>query len=76
VASSISQWPVPFTTVPVTSVATSLACSMRNVPDAFSPVRTRTGVPSLVAEKAARSLASCSNALKYSNPARMPSARA
>jgi hypothetical protein len=57
-------------------VATSRACSIKNVPDAFSPVSTRRGMSSLVAENAAKSRASCSNALKYSKPARIPPARA
>ena len=39
---------------------------IRNVPDAFSPVRTRNGIFSFVVESAAKSFASCSKFLKYS----------
>src|SRR5258706_16463222 len=44
VAPSISQCPEPLTTLPVTLVATSLVCSMRKVPEAFSPAITRNGI--------------------------------
>ena len=43
-ASSISQCPEPVTTWPRTSDATSLACSIRKLPLAFSPVRTSIGI--------------------------------
>ena len=51
-ASSISQWPEPGTTTPFTFVATRRACSIKNVPEAFSPVRTSTGIASGVAASA------------------------
>jgi hypothetical protein len=48
-ASSISQCPEPMTTWPRTSDATNLACSIRKLPLAFSPVRTSTGISRRVA---------------------------
>src|ERR1700730_856994 len=39
----MSQWTEPCTTVPDTLAATNFAWSIRNVPDAFSPVSTHAG---------------------------------
>src|SRR5207245_7962056 len=70
-ASSINQWPEPLTIWPRTSEATSLACSMRNEPPAFSPERTSMGMESRVRPIRAKSSASRSKLRKYSKPARM-----
>ena len=70
-ASSISQWPEPVMTWPRTSEATILAWSIRNVPPAFSPERTRIGMVSLAWPSMAKSAASRSKLRKYSKPARM-----
>src|SRR5688572_31081480 len=58
-------------TTPSTSSATRRLCVIRNSPDAFSPVRTSIGIFSLVLEKVAKSLASCSKARNTSKPARI-----
>ncbi len=71
-ASSISQCPDPLTTTPFTFVATRRAWSIRNSPEAFSPVSTSTGIASGVAASAAKSCASFSKLRKYSKPARIP----
>src|SRR2546430_17708676 len=70
-ASSMSQWPTPVTTLPRTSDATSLACSMRKVPPAFSPDRTSSGMASRVLPMRAKSSPSRSKLREYSKPARM-----
>src|SRR2546428_13339045 len=57
-ASSMSQCPEPATTWPCTFVATSLACSMRKLPLAFSPVSTSTGIGNGVLLNSAKSFAS------------------
>jgi hypothetical protein len=43
-ASSINQWPLPLMTRPSTFASTRRACSIRNFPEALSPVNTSIGI--------------------------------
>src|SRR2546428_5463602 len=70
-APSMGQWRTRVTTLPRTPDATSLACSMRKVPPAFSPDRTSSGMVSRVLPMRAKSSASRSKLRKYSKPACM-----
>ena len=69
--SSISQWPVSFSSITVTLVATRFICGPRIAALAFAPAIDKTGMVNCVWAIWAKSLAVSGQAAKYAQPARI-----